>query len=129
MSEQELEPQSQQDNEGSESDGWLARLIGVLVRLFLVAILGIALGFGLYLGVPALVQAWTEPVEANSARIEQLEEELARLQDRQQEAIESLSNRVAWTGRTNDGPAREPVRAELPNQRTGAGSDIYPGSA
>lgn len=114
MSEHEFESQEAKEPVQAEANGWLGRLIGVLARLFLVAILGIALGIGLYIGVPALLQAWMEPVEANTARIEQMEADLERLQNQQQQSLEGLSARVAaLEGQTT---AQQETLSELNSQ-------------
>lgn len=87
----ELESRPEQDSAGS----WFGRAASILLRLLLVSVIGIALGVGLYLGVPALIEAATEPMEANRARIAELELEVNRLEEQQQETIGALSDRVA----------------------------------
>lgn len=67
----------------------------VILRLLLVAALGITLGAALYFGVPALVRAWTEPVQANRAQIGSLSAELEALQSEQADKLDAQAERVA----------------------------------
>lgn len=95
MTEQEEFVDESAETPPSSNSSWFGQVIGWLARLLLVAALGIALGVGLYLGVPALLQAWMEPVEANTARISQLERDLDQLQAAQSDALDSVAGRVA----------------------------------
>lgn len=76
------EPRDDQQEQSPRS-GALARLASWLLRLLLIALVGVFLGTGLYFGVPALVRAAVEPVEQNRARIEQLEADQERAERQQ----------------------------------------------
>ncbi|MFP3853292.1 MAG: hypothetical protein ACLFWD_03250 [Anaerolineales bacterium] len=95
MTEHEPSAEIESSPEHEAVGSWFGRAVGILLRLVLVIVLGIALGVGLYLGVPALIEAWTEPIEANRAQIAELELEVSRLREQQQETIGGLSDRVA----------------------------------
>lgn len=73
---------------GDQEPGGLARFLRGALRLSLVGLIGLFVGVGLYLGVPAIIRAAVEPVEENRARIIELEERLDRLA-REQEAERS----------------------------------------
>lgn len=72
-----------------------SRIGRVVLRLVLVAALGIALGTALFFGVPALVRAWMEPVEANRAQIAALSTDLESLQAEQADRLGSQADRIA----------------------------------
>jgi len=56
------------------------RFLRFLLRLFVVVIIGVALGIGAYYGLPALYRDFIEPIQSNSDRIAALEESVARVQ-------------------------------------------------
>jgi hypothetical protein len=56
------------------------RFLRFLLRLFVVIIIGAALGIGAYYGIPALYRDFIEPIQSNSDRIAALEESVARVQ-------------------------------------------------
>ena len=95
MSEHEELVEETAGSEASSDGAWFGRLIGWLARLLLIGLLGIALGVGIYLGVPALLRVWTEPVEANTAQIAQLSQEVDQLKTSQAGALDGLAERVA----------------------------------
>lgn len=66
------------------------RALGVLWRVVLVLLLGIALGVGVYVGVPLAYRAVLEPSQVNAERIEQLERDLGQSQ-RDLERLRELS--------------------------------------
>jgi chromosome segregation ATPase len=122
MTDQEILEEVEEQPESSSEGSWMGRFILGLARLFLVALLGIALGVGLYLGVPALLRAWMEPVEANSAQILQLEEVLDRLEEQQGRALDGMSERIA--GLEGDSTAQQEMLSELDSQTTLLGEDL-----
>jgi TolA-binding protein len=95
MTDQERIVDEVNEAEDEPQNGGVGRLLAWLLRLVLIAALGVALGVGLYLGVPALLRAWMEPVEANSASIEQLELDFERLADQQLDTMNGLADRLA----------------------------------
>lgn len=86
---------------GRTGDGWLRRLALLLLRLSLVVLLGFLLGLGVYYGAPALWRAATEPIVANTARIEDLEAQLQALQEsRSDEEDASAAQMAGLEGQT-----------------------------
>lgn len=94
---------------------FVVRAFHFIVRLFLVALVGISLGAATYYGAPALYRNYIEPVQTNSQRITELEkamkqdqagsrrraveiaERFAEIEGRQAEQQESLSEMQAET--------------------------------
>jgi hypothetical protein len=62
---------------GPKLGAWLGRLARAVILLVLVILLGAAIGLAVYVLVPLGIQAFLQPVEENSARIAELEAELA----------------------------------------------------
>ncbi len=60
-----------------------------------MGLIGLFVGLGLYLGVPALVKAAVEPVEENRARIIELEKRLDRLAREQERERSRLAEELA----------------------------------
>lgn len=91
-----MDPMNDQPEKPADgrSSGW-GRVGRVILRLILVLALGIALGGGLYFGVPALIRAWMEPVEANQAQIAELSADMAALQSEQADTLEAQAERIA----------------------------------
>lgn len=87
--------------EEQPGDGRLSRLALWLLRLSLVILLGLGLGLGVYFGVPALWRAAMEPIEANSARIADLEAEVQALREGQTRVGDASAAQLAGLeGRT-----------------------------
>ena len=82
-------PESQPESDRSNS------FLRALARLALVGLFGVAIGVGLYLAVPALVQAWLEPVQHNQAEIEALTGELAQVRREQRAVNAELAGQAA----------------------------------
>ncbi len=55
---------------------FLGRLFGILLRLAVVVVLGVALAAGAYFGIPRAYRSLIEPAQVNTARIEANEAEL-----------------------------------------------------
>lgn len=71
------------------------KVIRVLLRLIFVVLLGIGLGAAAFYGGPALYRNFVEPVQQNSRRIVELEQELAQLR---QEARQQSADQAARMG-------------------------------
>jgi len=113
----------------------LRRFLGFLVRLVLVMIVGVAIGVGLYFGLPWLYQRYVVPVEENTtnlvelqSRQEQTEQQLADLQaklqtlatvqDQHDQSLTGLDQRLGEiekeiSARTNSLSALEEMQTEL----------------
>lgn len=72
-----------------------AGVIRVIARMLLSALVGIALGIGVYFGVPALYRQYIEPVRINGERIEDLDQTVSRLQADQSQWAEDANARLA----------------------------------
>ena len=72
-----------------------AGVIRVIARMLLTAVVGIALGIGVYFGVPALYRQYIEPVRINSERIEDLDQTVSHLQADQSQWAEDANARLA----------------------------------
>lgn len=77
------------------SEGLVRRAFRLLVRLVAAVLLGFGLGVGIYFGAPAMWRAAMEPIEANTARLDQLESELEGLRAAQDNADRSSSAQLA----------------------------------
>jgi chromosome segregation ATPase len=95
MSEPMGDASDRMDVDAEEGPSGWNRIGQVIMRLVLVAALGIALGAALYFGVPALVRAWTEPVEANRSQIAVLSAGLESLESAQADRLEAQADRIA----------------------------------
>lgn len=82
------------------------RVIRFLVRILFILILGTGLGLAAYFGLPALYRQYIEPVQVNTERITDLEQQLARMQ------ANAEQDRQEWTGRLADIEARQASQAE-----------------
>jgi len=100
---------------GDRMATFVLRVFRFIVRLFLVALVGAALGAAAYYGAPALYRNYIEPVQTNSQRITELENAMkqdqsdsrsrvaevgecfAEIEGRQAEQLESLSEMQAET--------------------------------
>lgn len=80
---------------GGQITGSVTRFFQVLLRVFLAALFGLLLGVGLYWGVPALFQAFMEPVEANTARLADIGSELNSIQEDHRDSQTRLNERLA----------------------------------
>ncbi len=83
----------------------LGRLFGILLRLAVVVVLGVALAAGAYFGVPRAYRGLVEPAQVNTTRIDAIEAELdlARgdtrsLRDRMGDRLAELEAALAKQG-------------------------------
>ena len=115
MNESDFEETS--PGQGDRTSTFVVRVFRFIVRLFLVVLVGAALGAAAYFGAPALYRNYIEPVQTNSQRITELEnamkqdqsdsrsraaevgERFAEIEGRQAEQLESLSEMQAETER------------------------------
>ena len=113
MNESDFEETS--PGQGDRTSTFVVRVFRFIVRLFLVALVGAALGAAAYYGAPALYRDYIEPVQTNSQRIAELEnameqdqadsrsrtaevgERFAEIEGRQAEQLESFSEMQAET--------------------------------
>ena len=113
MNESDFEETS--PGQGDRTSTFVVRVFRFIVRLFLVVLVGAALGAAAYYGAPALYRNYIEPVQTNSQRIAELEnvmeqdqadsrsraaavgERFAEIEGRQAEQLESFSERQAET--------------------------------
>lgn len=124
----------------------LGRFLRFLVRLFLVIIVGAAIGVGLYFGVPWLYQRYVVPVEQNTSNLvelqsrqEQTEQQLvdlqsklqmlATVQDQHDQSLTDLDQRLVEvekeiTARTESLSALEKIQADLQQQNKSASAEL-----
>jgi hypothetical protein len=94
----------------------LARRVGQLaLRLLVVLILGIALGVGLWTGVPAVYRGYIEPVRRNSGQIANLQATLDRAEAQAGSQSDQVGSRLT---------ALETRMADLAKQVTAAQAEI-----
>ncbi len=74
--------------------GWFSRLIAGLIRVIFTIFLGIALGAGIYFGAIALYHRLIQPVQANSAKMIELESRLDSLEEQYTERSSDLVSRL-----------------------------------
>jgi C4-type Zn-finger protein len=92
-----MEEQGQVFVERSERDekGLGRRIISFFIRLFLVVLVGAAIGTGAYYGIPALYRDFIQPIQTNTQRVAALEEDLAIVQVEIRERQSTLSTSIA----------------------------------
>jgi uncharacterized phage infection (PIP) family protein YhgE len=71
------------------------RVLNILLRFFLVILIGIAVGVAAYFGLPALYRDFIQPIQTNTQRVAALEEELASVQVEIREGRSNLSTDIA----------------------------------
>ncbi len=87
------------DNQPTSQSGspfWrgVGKVVKVILQLLVVLIFGIAVGAGLYYGVPWIYRTLVRPVQENRVRIVALEESLKQEQTRIQEEAGTLRERI-----------------------------------
>jgi hypothetical protein len=124
----------------------LGRFLRFLVRLFLVIIVGAAIGVGLYFGLPWLYQRYVVPVEQNTSNLvelqsrqEQTEQQLvdlqsklqmlATVQDQHDQSLTDLDQRLGEvekeiTPHTESLSALEKIQADLQQQNKSASAEL-----
>jgi chromosome segregation ATPase len=90
-----IQDQPPREGFGDRLGSFVVRALRLLLRLLVVALLGIALGAGAYLGLPALYRSYVEPVQLNAQRIQELEKALAEAQAAGLEKETAQAGRVA----------------------------------
>jgi len=102
-----IQDQPPREGFGDRLGSYAVRFFRLALRLLVVALLGILLGAGAYLGLPALYRSYVEPVQLNAQRIQELEKSFAEAQagDRETETAEAqrladLEGRMVNVGET-----------------------------
>ena len=111
--ENETEVAEQVSEQGQVSA--FSRVMRFILRLLFVVVFGIVIGAALYLGVPTLYRSTIEPMQANTERIEELQETLAIGLSTSEKQVKRLGERlVEAEGRlTEQGEITAALQAEL----------------
>ncbi len=80
------------DEEGEPSV--FRRFLGFLLRIIVILILGIGLGAGAYFGIPKLYRDFIAPVQENSQRLDQLEQDLTASNEMIETQMDQLKERL-----------------------------------
>ncbi len=91
--ESEAEYEDEDVNGGGEPSVF-RRFLGFLLRIIVVLILGIGLGAAAYYGIPKLYRDFIAPVQENSQRLDQLEQDLASSNEMIQTQMDRLDERL-----------------------------------
>ena len=111
--ENETEVAEQVSEQGQVSA--FSRVMRFILRLLFVVVFGIVIGAALYLGVPTLYRSTIEPMQANTERIEELQETLAIGLSTSEKQVKRLGERlVEAEGRlAEQGEITAALQAEL----------------
>ena len=111
--ENETEVAEQVSEQGQVSA--FSRVMRFILRLIFVVVFGIVIGAALYLGVPTLYRSTIEPMQANTERIEELQETLAIGLSTSEKQVKRLGERlVEAEGRlAEQGEITAALQAEL----------------
>jgi chromosome segregation ATPase len=90
----------------------LGRLFGLVLRLLFVLVLAVALGAGLYFGVPALYRGWVQPVQDHSAQLAALNVRLDGLNSAIEQGRQAQDTRLTQLETAGDGQRQRLGAAE-----------------
>lgn len=100
---------------GERLTTFAVKLVRVGLRLLFVAVVGVGLGLGAYLGVPALYRSFVEPVRLGAEKTAELEARIEQQAANMQEQTGQIADRLAAVeGRAATlGEGLEEAKAEL----------------
>jgi hypothetical protein len=87
--------QNEAKEDQTTQPGLISRILRVLFRVFVAVLVGLAIGLGIYFGALRIYRDAIEPIQNYEARIGELEQSLARLDDDLQNDTNALNDRQA----------------------------------
>ncbi len=92
---EEVEDEDEYEDVDEESEpSVFQRFLGFLLRIIVVLILGIGLGAGAYYGIPKLYRDFIAPVQENSQRLDQMEQNLTSSNEMVETQMDQLEERL-----------------------------------
>jgi uncharacterized coiled-coil protein SlyX len=91
---EEVEDEDEYEDVEEREPSVFRRFLGFLLRIIVILILGIGLGAGAYYGIPKLYRDFIAPVQENSQRLDQLEQNLASSNEMVETQMDQFEERL-----------------------------------